>query len=201
MLLMKSSLLSSRFQDVAVKIVFLWVLSVAFAAGTAFGQAGSIGLFADYIGTDCSMEDRSSGLFVVHVVHVNAPGVTASWFAAEDGPGFTGVWLSDTTPYPLVVGSSHSPIGLSQGYGACLSSPIHIASMNYFAYGSSASCSWIRAVPPEESTSGYIEVADCNSDILYATGGTLIVNPTEECLCNVPAHETTWGAIKAMYHE
>ncbi|UCH82750.1 MAG: hypothetical protein JSW50_09735 [Candidatus Latescibacterota bacterium] len=184
-----------------MKTVLASIVPVVLAAGLAFGQAGSIGVFEDNTGADCSMEDRMAGLFVVHVVHVNTSGATASTFAAEDGPGFTGVWLSDTTPYPLVVGYSHGPMGLSQGYGACLTSPIHIASMNYFGYGTSAACSWIRVVPPAEAASGQIDVVDCNNSVVYATGGTLIVNPTDDCVCDVPADNLTWGAIKAMFHQ
>jgi hypothetical protein len=185
----------------AVKIVGALVLALMFVTGSAFAQAGSLGLFADPQGTDCAYTDNAAGLMVVHVVHSNAPAVIASQFAVEDGPGFTGLWLSDTVPFPVTVGSTHGPTGIAMGYGNCLSSPIHVMSVNYFAYGTSVPCSWMKVIPPPDLPSGNIEVVDCGNNLIFGTGGTMIVNPTEDCVCDVPADETTWGAIKAMYHE
>jgi len=179
-----------------MKTLFMFGFCTVLLATTAWGQAGSFGLFADTEGNSCSMVDDTPGLFVVHVVHVFSPAATAYQLAVEDGPGFTGTWLSDTVPF-MQIGCSHCPTGAAFGYGQCLSSPIHVMSLNYYVQGTSAPCSWIRVVPPE--TTGRIEMVDCDNNVLTATGGTLIINPTEDCQCDVSAHATTWGRLKSLY--
>jgi hypothetical protein len=183
-----------------VKLGFVVVTVALLAAGTAFGQAGSIGLFADTYGTSCSMYDQTPGLVGVYAVHIGAPGAVACQFRVEDGPGMNMMWLSDTA-WGIWIGCSHCPEGIAIPYGICLSSPIHVLTMNYFAQMISEDCSWIRVVPSETLPSGEIEVFDCNDTLLYATGGTLIVNPTDDCQCDVPAEASTWGKIKEMYQE
>ena len=169
------------------------------AVSPVFGQAGSIGLFADPAGSSCSLADVIPGPFSVYVIHVYTPGATGSHWAVRDGAGFGGTWLSDTLPFIIIWGCSHCPEGVSTGYGGCFASPIHIATINYFGMGTSAPCTRIDVVPADIVASGHIEVVDCSDTVLAATGGSLIINPTEDCQCDVPARATTWGAIKSMY--
>ncbi|UCG52169.1 MAG: hypothetical protein JSW58_01030 [Candidatus Latescibacterota bacterium] len=183
-----------------MKLASVIALVALLGAGAVFGQAGSIGLFSDTYGTNCSLYDQIPGLVSVYAVHVSTSGATACQFRVEDGPGMNMMWLSDTA-WGIWIGCSHCPEGIAIPYGICLSSPIHVLTMGYFAQAISQDCSWIRVVPPETLPSGQIEMYDCDSNILYPTGGTLIVNPTDDCQCDVPVDESTWGKIKEMYRE
>lgn len=196
--------------------LLLLSICLAFAATGAFGQAGMIGVFSDPGGTDCGLYDSGPALAVAYVVHVNAPGATASQFRVASGDGFNCAWLGDTTNFPTYIGNSQD--GISIAYGSCLSSPIHILSINYFCQGLSETCSWLYICPDYSAPTGQIEVVDCNYNKLIATGGVLWVNPdwvtcgcwvnasgaqkspaSPMCTPPTPVAPSTWGAVKSQY--
>ncbi len=148
-------------------------------AQLSFAQTGSICLFSDPAGSDCSISDIVPGLLQVYVIHKNAVNVTAASFAAPLPDCMNAVWLGDMGMYPLIIGDSQN--GLSVSYGGCFSSPIHILTMNIFGQGLSATdCPFQVLGHPD---TGLIEVVDCDQNLLVATGGISYVNSMIPCMC------------------
>ena len=170
-------------------LLILGVLVTPFLfAGLAFGQAGVIAIFADEAGTDPYFYDDSPGEIQLYVVHINSPGATASQFSAPKPDCFDATYLGDTTPFPVTIGNSQEFVAI--GYGACLSSPIHILTMNFFANGNSGNCCEYPVVDYESHEFWVMEtqpilVVDCDENLLEGTGGTLIINP-QGCGCEQP---------------
>jgi len=54
-----------------------------------------------------------------------------------------------------------------------------------------------------EVVSGQIEVTDCDNDVIFGVGLVATINGNASCPCGypVPAVETTWGRVKALYVE
>lgn len=156
----------------------------------------SIGIFSDAQGTDCNVYDSSPGVMKFYVVHVRKTGATAAWFAAPQPPCLsTAVYLYDTPVFPTTIGNSQT--GVEIQYGDCLSSPIHILTIEYGRLGQTGSCCRYPVISHPDKDG--IKIEDCDSVVFTATGGQAIVNPTPSCSCNVPVKETTWGKIKAQY--
>jgi hypothetical protein len=109
------------------------------------------------------------------------------------------IWLSDTPPFPILIGSSQT--GFAIGYGACLASPIHVMLINYFAQGTSQTCCEYPVLPDPNVPSGQIEVVDCTQNLIFGSGATAVVNSDMTCPCGglLKVEESTWGRIKAMY--
>ena len=176
---------------------------VLFCAGTSYGQAGYIGLYSDIGGTDCKMADVP-GLCYVYVIHKNAPGVTSSRFMIQDIGLNSTIFLNEVfSPGRLWVGSLHSGVVVS--YGACFSSDVLLVTMEYSCQGTADPCATTRVLPDPAAPSGTIEVLDCGSlpNTLVANASILNWNDTGNCDpgCGqvVPAHDTSWGQVKALY--
>jgi hypothetical protein len=101
--------------------------------------------------------------------------------------------------YPVTIGNSQS--GVAIGYGACVPSPNHILTIQYFGSGLTGPCCLYKVYPDPFIPSAQIEVVDCANNILFATGGAALINPDATCTCYVAAEETTWGKMKAIFAE
>ena len=161
------------------------IIALTFSfSGPAHGQGGTICLFADVNGNQCSLTDAAPGLMTVYAVHQNTAGATASQFSAPipDCMSANGAtFLSDQHPFPVSIGSSQD--GIAIGYGACLSSPIHVLTINYFALGlTPADCPY-PVLPDPNVASGTVDVADCNNTLIPGLGGTTYVNSALPCDC------------------
>lgn len=182
------------------KVLGLLTLLMALAAGTAFGQAGYIGLYADAGGVNCTLSDNGGGSVTVYVIHHAASGATGSqWrIAASDGFGMT---YLDESMSVMAMGTTQS--GVMTSYGSCLNSQILLGTITYVSHGSSAPCSYLQVIPDPNAGSGTIEVTDCSSLRNAGTGNRLYVNPDGSCPCGEanPVEETDWGRIKAMFAE
>ena len=175
-------------------------LVLMLSASMAFAQAGSIGIFSDPGGSSCNLLDTAPGLLNLYVVHALTPAATASQWAAPQPACMVGAsYLSDTGIFPVTIGNSQT--GVAVGYGACLSSPIHCLTINFFGSGLSQACCYYGVVPDPSLPSGDIEVVDCDKNLLVATGGGGILNPDATCQCDVPAQDTTWGKVKSIFAE
>lgn len=167
-------------------------------AGSGFAQyPGSIGIFADVGASDCHIFDTGQ-LLNVEIFHLWTDGAVASQFRLDIGS--TGwMYISETWNFPVVVGSALG--GVAIAYEGCLQFMIHLGTVHFL--GSSApQCTYVRIVGDPMSMSGEIEAVDCSTMpvIMYPRGGEAIVNPDPElCWCLVPAHETSWGRVKALY--
>ncbi len=184
----------------------LILVLIVLTTGTAFGQSaqGTIGLFTDATATSCEFVDEG-GLVQVHFVHMQHDGTTASQWKLDLG-GLPWTHLGDSWNAATSIGSS--TLGISLGYGACMSAPTHLGFANFF--GSAApNCARIQVVPDPGSLTGEIEAVDCTlpSPIKYfPEGGVSLVNTDENCGCYwywppwpTPVETTTWGQVKALY--
>ena len=168
-------------------------------AAAAYGQGGAITLSSDPAGTSCNLADRNAGLCSIYVVHIEGSGVTGAQFSARAPACFTATWLSDTAVFPVILGDSQS--GVSVAYGGCMSSPVHILTITFLCQGLTAECCPYRVLPHPGSTSGEIEVSDCNFTVLYAAGGRAVINGNPGCPCGYGAEASTWGKVKTLYRE
>ncbi len=185
-----------------MKRALLLSLVLAFGAGTAFAQAGSIGICADQRGTVCNLSDVP-GLTQYYVVHMNTQAATACQYSAPKPACFTGIYLSDTNPFPVTIGNSQ--IGVSIGYGVCKSSPIYVQAISYFTYGTTPPCCFYWVRPDPTASPPGIYVVDCAQpygNLLVATGGAGLINRGPTCCCGCsPTEDSTWGQVKALYGE
>ncbi len=185
-----------------MKKVLLLVLPLLLCAAAAFGQAGSVGIFADPQGVGCALGDPAAAVTSYYVVHVYASGVTAAQFSAPKPACFTAAYLSDTAIYPVTIGNSQ--VGISMGYGACLSSPIHVLTINYLTAGTTPPCCEYPVLPdPNASPAPGIWTVDCDFNVLAAGGRAGVINMTPDCMCvgATPVEDSTWGRVKALYGE
>ncbi len=176
-------------------------LGILFCASMAFGQAGGIGLYVDHPGyTQCNYDDTGPALVPVYVVHKLCPGATASGWMVVEGGGFNCTYAGEIACGGMThVGSSQT--GIACPYGGCFSSNVLIATIHYFCAGASPACAYLEVVPSPRTSSGTIEVWDCNSVRLAAVGGKLFFNDDGTCgrACGLSTKTTSWGKVKAMY--
>ena len=181
-----------------MKKVLLLTLVLMFSAGIAFAGPGSIGIFADNAATSCNLPDVAPfGSY--YIIHVNQTGSSACRYAAPKPACFTGAFFADQNPFPVTVGSSQT--GVSVGYGSCLVGNVLTQTMVFFTSGTTPLCCYWTVVPDPLAPSGKIEAVDCFDQFWYPTGGQGIVKSAPHCNCNVPAEETTWGKVKAIFAE
>ena len=184
-----------------MKKTLLLTLALMLVAGMAFGQAGSVGVFADNLGANCNLLDVApAGLKQYFVVHVNTTGATASQYRAKVPVCMTQTgaqWLSDTNMFGVTVGNSQT--GVAVAYGMCKIGNVHTQTISVFAMGmTGACCRWFVDGDP---IIGFIKGTDCAFATFYPTGGQGIINPNGTCQCSVPTQDTTWGQVKALYVE
>ncbi|MEE9270166.1 MAG: hypothetical protein V3V49_07885 [Candidatus Krumholzibacteria bacterium] len=174
-------------------------ITVSFSWPT--GTAGIIGVYGDPSGTNCNLIDRSPGLLSVYVVHQSTPGATASQFSAPIPSCWAGAtYLSDTNIFPVTVGNSQT--GITIAYGACVTPPIHVLTINYAVTGIGTPCCQYDVLPDPSAPSGQIVAVDCLFIDLPGFGFPGMVNATTACWCGgaLSVEETTWGHIKAIYY-
>lgn len=179
----------------ALWTISIWPFIVAGLAGSVFGQfeGGAVGLYSE---SNCSVPyytDEGVSVFSVYVCHSNMEinYASAIEFKVEASPGFSGTWLSDFSPFLL---GGNSQTGITISYGACLSDPGLILTIQYMVVGTSE-CSELRVVPHPHDSLGRIAVLPCAGMVVSAQGGELTVN------CPVPVTPSTWGRIKEMFRD
>ena len=201
-----------------MKALFLTIICLLLAAGSAWGQAGSIGIFPDNIGMSCALRDNAPGLTPYYIVHINTAGATACRFSAPKPECSTAMWLADTNMFAVTIGNSQT--GVSVGYGTCRASPIHVLTINFFTMGTTPPCCYYWTCPDPLAASGQIEVVDCSQNLVYGVGGGGIINSNASCSCGcasmacvealyrasakcwgVAVEDATWGRVKDAYSE
>lgn len=159
-----------------------------FLVSTVFGQTGTVCLFGDAQGTQCSITDDGPGLLSVYVIHSpESPllvGATAVRFAAPKPACMVGAtWVTDLSPVgSLVDGNSQTGVALT--YAACITEPYHVLTIQYMAAGLSESdCAY--GVGPATGWD-VIEVVTCDFENAQANGGVTYINSTIPCECDLP---------------
>jgi hypothetical protein len=187
--------------------LLILTLVLMLSASLAFAQAGSIGLFADETGTSCNVVDdaASPGLCSIFVLFVNHGGITGAQFMCPLPACMQAQYMSWSSPWPVKIGDPVQPditsglIGIAIGTGSCQAAPTLLVTLNFFCQGLTGDCCYYGIQPAEGIASGSIEGVDCDFTATFPTGGECIVNSNAGCDCDVPTHETTWGAVKAMF--
>jgi len=168
-------------------------------ASSAWAQFGfqKLNLYSDQLHTSTQVYDQVPGLITVYVFQEDQQSdgySTAASFTVVSSEEFTGVWLSDTSPF-LTLGTS--PTGISLSYGGCRPLPIQALEIRYITFGTSSDCSYLEVVKPSDWD--FPVTLPCEGfGWNVATGGRLTVNPAPNCT-PLPIAPTTWGRIKAMY--
>ncbi len=166
-----------------MKRTLISIITILLCANLASAQTGTLCLFSDPQGIDCTINDPAPGLIQIYVVHMGAENVQAVQFSAPVPACMNAIFLGDISPWPLVIGTSQN--GVLVEYTSCLSSPVHVLTMNIFGHGlSQADCPF--AVLPDPAV-GVVEVTDCNDVKLPAAGGITFVNSSLPCACGTLA--------------
>jgi hypothetical protein len=187
------------------KLLVLTVVPVLLWAAPSAGNpyaitpGGAIDLYRDNAGMLELIIDASPALLPIYVVHTMEPfgGAAACQFSAPKPACFTGMYLSDTNPFPVTIGNSQT--GVSIGYGSCRQYPIHVLTMSFFGQGTT-SCCFYPVLPDPNEPSGQVVAVDCSQQLVPVKGGATVINYTSGCY-SVPAEETSWGRVKSLYGE
>jgi hypothetical protein len=175
------------------------VFGVVLIAAAAFAQSpGHLGIYSNPGGSDCNLYDEFPQTFMAYVVHANTPAAQASRFKVVIPSCMVGAFLlEEVTGWPIKIGLVEE--GTLVGYGACLSSPIHVMTLHIFGQGMTSDCCIFPVLPDPTSDTGEIEVQLCDGTWVPATGTPAVVNPDPGCYCIIPVGESTWGKIKSLY--
>lgn len=177
------------------------LLSAAVIAGlllTSFSEVACgqthLSLYSDPALTQCTLSDATPGVVTVYVALRSTEADQIS-FRVAASPGFTGVWLSDATPY-YMVGSS--PTKLSVGFAACLGGTNLVATITYQLFGTST-CSDLAIAAPAGDSWPFYDSCGFTYYPLF-NNGPLRINCPGSFDCNPVAVEpSTWGSVKALY--
>jgi hypothetical protein len=179
----------------------LIALCLVLGASVAFGQPapGAVNVYSDAGLSSCNIDDSVAGLITLYVAHMYADQVGSVLFKLDLGTcADTWSLLGTIIPWDLTIGDLFT--GISIAYGVCSTSPLQLATINYFGSGLNGPCCYISVVASPDATSGSVEAVDCTLNRMLADGGQAIVNPvTDVCECDTPVQDNTWGGIKALY--
>ena len=167
----------------------LLALVIVALASPAAAQTGTVCIYSDALATECNFVD-GVGLQQFFVQLIDAPGATAVGFSAPVSPCMAGMsWLSDTAVWPVTIGDSQN--GVSVGFGACLSSPIHVLTINYFSNGIvGTDCAYSTASDPQVA-SPLPEWVDCTQQLRTANVSTSYINSAIPCDCELQEPDPT----------
>ena len=136
-------------------------------------------------------------VYVVHDPHAAQVATVSASFKISPSPGFTGVWLNDSTPLLTHFGTSPDGVDIVYNGGcAVVTSKTLVLTATYTVFGTSANCSFLEVTP--HPLYGIIYVQDCDFSSISADGGRLTINPDQTC-SPLPVESVTWGRIKALY--
>jgi hypothetical protein len=180
-----------------MRLLFSIVIPLLFVCGHAAAQTDVIGLFVDTSYENCNLVDSSPGVVSVYVVHSTSGGANGSQFIVQAGSGVALSYVGEVPAFPTTIGSTQS--GISIGYVNCQYSDFLVATINYYTTGTSSPCSVLYVAPDPASLNGYIEVVNCSSSRLEASGAKLVINSNGACDCGPSTQDTNWGKIKDIY--
>src|SRR5436190_20250364 len=96
---------------------FLALAILLCSASMSSAETDTINLYADPGFSVRQAFDTAPGLLKVYVVHENTTGATSSAFRIASSSGFTGTWVSDSSPFTSL-GTTQT--GIYMSYGACV---------------------------------------------------------------------------------
>lgn len=165
---------------------------------------GNISVFADPSGGSCFLFDEAPRVFSVYVLHTNMSnpnGLIASRFKLVQSGGFQATYTAESITFNHV-GSITT--GIAIAYDGCKMGSVVLATVTYTGFGNSEACSYLDIVADPAFGGDTAVAQDCVFDLFPAPShGRFLVNPMDECQpwCLVPAQESSWGKIKALYYK
>ncbi len=178
----------------------IFTLAALAAAGPSFGQSGGrIAIYSDNPGfNDCNLNETLFSVNSVYLVHELAlEGNTAQFRVQVDWPGSVAAGVD--YPSNLFLGDIYT--GVAVTYVGCASLPHLLARLDLIPMVATPACGGsMRVVADPAVSSGTIEVIDCNSSTLRATGGVLTINGNADCPCAGVVKQASWGRVKGMYN-
>jgi len=178
-----------------MKRALLLTLGILAMASLSMAQPFA-GLYTDNPGfSDCNLEDVGPpGLCPVYLILGGTSGISSSMMVDASNSG--GLVSTGVTVHTLLaIGDVFTGIDFS--YGACLSPPVLLATLNYFCQGTTAACSSLNVAPHPQT--GRIVAVTCAPLAVDAAPMHLTINGDASCPCGVPVEESSWGQIKALY--
>lgn len=174
--------------------------------GKARQSGGHIGVYSDNPGfSDCELYEVLYATNSFYIVHVLLPEANTAQFMVVHN--WDNAVVGSVDYYGnLQLGDMYT--GVTVTYVGCKPLPHLLARLDFIPVSPTPDCTFVRVLPDPSLPSGQVEVVDCMSNVLHATGGYACVNTPQCCECGqVPEHcelpvatrETTWGAIKALY--
>lgn len=154
-------------------------------------NAERLRIYSDAALTKSSLDDNVPQIVSLYVVHSGPVGAIGVRFSVKPSAGFTGVWLSDASPFTPV---GTSPTDISIAYGVCDLEPLLILTMSYQMFGTSAACSELRIAPAD----GFPFVLGADVGCFFTEG---VIQDLESLRVNCPVATgpATWGRVKALY--
>lgn len=164
---------------------------VCLASTPALGQGdGGVAIYSDAALTDAVLSDTSPRIANIYVAQTNSAGTTGIRFRVEASPGFTGVWLGETSPFTIW---GTSPMDIALGYNNCQVGNFLILTMSYQLFGTST-CSNLSV-----AGSGPFPHPWCVT--CFASDGPCLPSNSFQVNCALPIAPTTWGSVKALYRD
>ncbi|HKW14440.1 MAG TPA: hypothetical protein VJS69_08145 [Candidatus Krumholzibacteria bacterium] len=174
------------------KLIVAAIVALACLPSLAFGD-GYLSLYSDASHTDCALSDTAPAVANVYMVDFGYA-INALRFRIAASPGFTGAWLSETSPFTTI---GNSQTDMSMSFGSCLIGQVLVLTMTYQLFGTST-CSQLSV----EAPSGLSDpiCLDCSFGTECAGYFPLHVNCSGSFGCDpLPVKPTTWGSVKALY--
>jgi hypothetical protein len=172
-------------------------LAVCAAANPVKGPWGHIVPSPDPTRYDRMICDVTPGPLYIYLICAWPTGSTAVEFSAPKPSCFTGVYLGDTPVFPVTIGNSQ--YGVSVGFGACRTPPVHVLTMMYYGYGTTPADCVYETI--EHPVVGWVSIVDCNFNQFQASRGGNFVNPPEAGCGTIPVETMTWGQVKSLFTE
>lgn len=135
----------------------------------------TVGLYTDASGTDMELiVQEPFGVMPIYVVVQNAAEVSAVQFAAPVPACFTNAfYIGEDVQFPLHIGDSQN--GIAIAFGTCLSSPVHVLTINVYTTEPVTTMCYYPVLPSPMAASGMVETTDCDENFVYGIGLTSMV--------------------------
>jgi hypothetical protein len=177
-----------------VKLIVAAIVCLTCAPSLAVSD-GYLSLYSDAALMDCTLSDNAPAVVNVYMVDFGY-GVSALRFRIAASPGFTGVWLSETSPFTTI---GNSQTDMSMSLGSCLIGQVLVLTMTYQLFGTSICSQLSVEAPPSLSEPICL---DCSFGMDCRGHFPLHVNCSGPFGCDpLPVESSTWGKVKSLYRD
>ncbi len=162
-------------------------------------QMGFVAVVEDPSFSDCQLDDLNQGFTSLYVVHFNTVGATSARFRVVDNGNCAYIGYVPAANVSISGGGPFS--GMTATYAGCSTGTFLVLTLDYFCSGDTPACSTFVVEADPGSGTTAVEIVDCGAQTAMAGDRTAYWNPDAGCGCSsiVPAAETSWGRLKALY--